>query len=85
MNLKNKILATFLLGLTLITLSSCGGGYYGDEYDDYPSQDFQDDYYEPEYNDYSEDYYYEPDYEDFQEDYYYEPEYEDYEPEYYRW
>ena len=84
LNVKSlkKILIVLLTGVTLLIVSGCGGGYYGDAYDneyEYDGYQYEQDY-EPNYNEYPDEYYPEDDY--YPEDYYYyEPDY--YEPDYY--
>jgi hypothetical protein len=79
MKIVQKLLAILSLGVPLLLLSACGGGYYGEDVNtDYQYEDFQyEPDYEPNYDDYQGDYYPEEDY--YPEDYYYEP---DFEPEY---
>ena len=79
MKRTHKFVAALLVGISLLFLSACGGGYYGEDINsDYQYEDFQyEPDYEPNYDDYQGDYYPEEDY--YPEDYYYEP---DYQPEY---
>ena len=68
-----KIVAVLFVGISLLFLSACGGGSYGEDVDsDYQYEDFQyEPDYEPNYDNYQNDYYREEDY--YPEDYYYEP------------
>ena len=81
MKLARKLAVTLFLIITLVSLSACGGGYYGEDFNnEYQYEDipYEPDY-EPDYNDYQGDYYPEEDY--YPDEYYYEPDYEpDYEP-----